>query len=59
MSIYTSLYVHTDFAGVDQRIQQFYNYHNVSNVVMCDIRDMNIYRDVNGHDMIYENFLYR
>ena len=21
-------------------------------LVMCDIRDMNIYRDINGHDMI-------
>ena len=24
---------------------------------MCDIRDMNIYHDINGHDMIYEIFL--
>ena len=21
-------------------------------LVMCDIRDLNIYRDINGHDMI-------
>ena len=23
---------------------------------MCNIRDMNIYCDINGHDMIYEKF---
>ena len=28
-------------------------------LVMCDIHDMNIYRDINDGDMIYEIFLYR
>ena len=32
----------------------------IDNVVMCDIHNMNIYRDIlNDGDMIYEIFLYR
>ena len=47
--VHLSMLAHTCFVHV---LVYIYVVNIWAQVVMCDIHDMNIYRDINGHDMI-------